>query len=168
MSGYKGKVLSNYKAAHVPIGSYFTRNQMKGQLVEFTLLTGRVIVREIANLRRDLVVLKSRDELFARIYVPLDMIMTISQPVDRVDTDFNREVERIELECQPTEHRDFSSVAGPVRAGGKTMLVELMTGHKLVGKVTHYDREQLQLQLEGLRYPTYISYRGIKSVESIG
>lgn len=168
MSGYKGKVLSNYKAAHIPIGAYFTRNQMKGRLVEFTLLTGRVIVREIANLRRDLVVLKSHDELFARIYVPLDMIMTISEPVNRVDTDFNREAERIELECQPTEHRDFSSVVGSTRAGGKMLLVELSTGHKLIGKVVNYDREQLQLQMEGLRYPTYVSYRGIASVSTLG
>lgn len=161
---YKGVVLADYQPTYVSLSKYLKRFKISGVYAEITLLTGRVIVRKVATLRKDKVVLASQDDIFGRIHVPFSMIMTISEPVNRVDDDFPTSAEYIEPEMQRSEHLDFSRVVGSIRAAGQVCAAELISGHIINGQVVSFDNEHVLLRSSKHCAATLVSYNGLRSV----
>lgn len=164
IGAYKGVAIPDYQPDYVSLSKYLKRFKVCDVFAEITLLTGRVIVRKVATLRKDKVVLASRGDIFGRIHVPLSMIMTVSEPVDRVDDDFPVTAEYVEPEGQRTEFLDFSRVLGSIRAAGQRCAAELITGHTLHGTVVSYDHEHVLLGSFRHAAPTFISFSGLYSV----
>lgn len=163
-TGYTGEVIETYNPGFVAMGKYLRKFRGSEHQVEVTLINGRVIVREVAQTRREYVVLKSQGDIFGRIFVPPELVMTISEATTRVDVDVNRDKEHVVIDYPTAPHRDFSRKLASISMGNMLVTVNLLTGVTLGGNVVGFDREHVLIQSNDRKYPTYVSYRGIESI----